>query len=85
MLIKKVPFGKVDREKCNSFVDQVAKATKWVPGAKYEYNREILKNVPIRNGKFLKRARHTITDELFIKGKKKEKTSPSPSAYKSDS
>ena len=32
----------------------------------------------------MKKARNTITDDLFIRGKIKEKTSPSPSAYKAD-
>ena len=39
----------------------------------------------MQTGKFLKRPRHTITDEVYLRSGQKEKTSPSPDMYKTDS
>ena len=84
MLLKKTPFGCANKEAAKGFIDQASKHGKWVPPAKYFYNRDMLINVPHKKGMFLQRARYTMTDEVFIRGNVKEKCSAGPCIYKTD-
>ena len=60
------------------------KKKSWVPGP--IYNREIdwKTHIPEKHGRFMKTARNTITDDIFIKSKFKEKCVVGPNHYKED-
>ena len=60
------------------------KKKQWVPGP--IYNREIdwNKTIPTNTGKFMKKARYTVTDDIYNKAKFKEKSVVGPNHYKED-
>ena len=84
MLQKKIPLGISSKEKNMSFAEQVMKKKAWVPGP--IYNREIdwNKTIPKNTGKFLRKARDTVTDDIYTKAKSKEKSVVGPNHYKED-
>lgn len=58
------------------------KKNAWVPGP--NYNREIdwNKTLPTNTGRFMKKPRYTITDDIYNKAKSKEKSVVGPNHYK---
>ena len=82
--MKKIPLGLSDREKNLSFAEKVMKKKSWVPGP--IYNREInwKTHIPQTHGRFMKTARNTITDDIYIRSKFKEKSVVGPNHYKED-
>lgn len=84
MLMKKIPMGLSSKEKNFTFAEQIQKKKAWVPGP--IYNREIdwKTNIPKNKGQFMKSARNTFTDDIFIRSKFKEKSVVGPSHYNED-
>ena len=83
MLMKKVPFGPSKREKSLSYCENIMKKKAWVPGpTNYTaYNNDWSKMRHEKSGAFLKDKKITCTEEIFVKGKTKEKTSPGVGKY----
>ena len=58
--------------------------TSWVPGPIYNRDIDWNKTIPANTGKFLKKVRYTVTDDIYQKSKSKEKSTPAPNHYKED-
>ena len=65
MLMKKIPFGKSNKEKGSSFAEQVMKKKAWVPGPIYKREIDWATTLPKNNGKFFKAPRITYSDIPF--------------------
>lgn len=84
MLMKKVPFGHSDKTTNQSFIDQVKKSKNWVPGPVYNRAIDWEKEIPVNTGKFKRKPRDTVTDDVFHLSKFREKSNPSPDKYLTD-
>ena len=82
--MKKVPFGFTDKEKNLTFAEQIQKKKAWVPGPIYNRDIDWKTHIPPTKGKFMKSARNTFTDDIFIRSKFKEKSVVGPNHYKED-
>ena len=79
MLLKKVPFGHQNKLKFTTFGEDVQKQKKWVPSpSQYIGPLQWGEDAKSKKSGMAKSPRTTVTDEIFVKGKKKEKSSPSP-------
>lgn len=82
MLIKKTPGGRADKLKKISFVEHASKKKSWIPGP--IYNREIKWNgvLPANAGKFKKKARYLISEDIGNAQRKFKH--PGPSSYQNE-
>lgn len=66
MLMKKVWNGKANQAPNPDYQEQVKKKKGWVPGAdRYDVSTDWTKSLPKNNGKFKKRPKFTMTDEII--------------------
>ena len=65
------------KEKRVNFAEKEGRANSWVPGPKYMGCQDWRKNIPLKTGCFLKKARTTFTEEVF----KEKKALPAPNKY----
>mmetsp|Transcript_13215 Transcript_13215/g.22420 ORF Transcript_13215/g.22420 Transcript_13215/m.22420 type:complete len:91 (+) Transcript_13215:768-1040(+) len=85
MLLKRAIFGVSDKGAQASFMDKVQKQKGWMPSpAQYISQQNWSTDLGKKSPRFTKQARNTITDDIFIRSKYKEKSNPGPSQYQED-
>lgn len=84
MLLKSIPLGLADKSKNPSFAERIMKKNSWVPGPIYNRDIDWKTHIPKNHGRFMKTARNTTTDDIYIRSKFKEKCVVGPNHYKED-
>lgn len=77
-------MGLAAKEKNLTIFGQIQKKKAWVPGPIYNRDIDWNTNIPPTKGRFMKTARNTFTDDIFLRSKFKEKSVVGPSHYQED-